>query len=113
MSRCTSRQSSRYEALLASRLKLKLPGLTGNVSVNLPFILVAVFEALAVGMASILANASPKAAASPNQFKMLFNVSAIAKAVGLARAKLKGRYIPPGLKPDLFSWLNGTAEAMP
>src|SRR5438477_8258352 len=29
-------------ACLAARLKVKLPGLTGNMSVNLPFILVAV-----------------------------------------------------------------------
>ncbi len=31
-------------ALLAARLKLKLPGLTGNMSVNLPFIILGVIE---------------------------------------------------------------------
>jgi hypothetical protein len=44
-------------ACLAARLKVKLPGLTGTMSVNLPFILVAVAEmngaeALAVGLIS-------------------------------------------------------------
>ena len=47
-------------ALPASRLKLKLPGLNGNMSVNLPFILLAAvtlsaFEALALAMVSAAA----------------------------------------------------------
>ena len=52
-------------ALVASRLKLKLPGLNGNMSVNLPFILIAVvelslFEALMIASASTLAQCFPK-----------------------------------------------------
>ena len=31
-------------ALIASRLKVKLPGLNGNMSVNLPFILIAAVQ---------------------------------------------------------------------
>jgi len=76
-------------AVLASRLKLKLPGLNGNMSVNLPFILVAavqlsLLEALLVGMASIVAQCFPKGGGKPQAVQMLFNLSTIAMAVGFA-----------------------------
>lgn len=50
-------------ACLVARLKVKLPGLTGNMSVNLPFILVAVAEmtpseAMAVACFSTLISVS-------------------------------------------------------
>src|SRR5713226_7221407 len=52
-------------ALVTSRLKLKLPGLNGNMSVNLPFIMMAVAElslseALIVALASTMAQCFSK-----------------------------------------------------
>ena len=75
-------------AALTSRLKIKLPGLNGNMSVSLPFILIAVTqlslaEALAVASSSILIQSVPRA---PHKFKpvqMMFNVS-----TGLIAAEL-------------------------
>jgi hypothetical protein len=57
-------------ALVASRLKLKLPGLDGNMSVNLPFILIAVvelslFEALMIASASTLTQCLAKGGGKP------------------------------------------------
>ena len=82
--------------LLASRLKVKLPGLTGNMSVNLPFILIAVvqlslFEALVIASASVVAQCCPKDGGRPKALQTMFNVSTVAVAVGLAGLILQGR----------------------
>jgi len=74
-------------ALVASRLKVKLPGLTGNMSVNLPFIMIAVaevslFEALLIALLSAVAQCFPKRGGKLNLVQMLFNVSTMAVAVG-------------------------------
>src|SRR2546427_3459390 len=75
-------------ALVASRLKVKLPGLNGNMSVNVPFILIAVaqlslFEALSVALPSSVAQCLPaKGGGKPKLIQMLFNVSTMAVAVG-------------------------------
>src|SRR5216683_7070161 len=58
-------------AVVAARMKIKLPGLNGNMSVNLPFFLIAVaqlslFEALLIALASTLHSASPRMGANPN-----------------------------------------------
>src|ERR1051326_1515682 len=52
-------------AVVAARLKIKLPGLTGTMSVNLPFILLAAAltgtaEALTVGFVSTFAQCLPR-----------------------------------------------------
>ena len=78
-------------AILAARLKLKLPGLQGNMSVNLPFFLIAVvelglFEALLVALFSTAAQCFPKGGGKPNPLQMLFNVSTAAIAVGLGES---------------------------
>ena len=78
-------------AVLASRLKLKLPGLNGNMSVNLPFILVAfmqlnVAEALLVACASGFAQCFPKHRGKQEPVQVLFNVSTMAIASGFASA---------------------------
>ena len=92
-------------ALVASRLKLKLPGLNGNMSVNLPFILIAVvelslFEALLIALASTGAQCFPKGGGWPQAVKMLFNVSTMAVAVGLAGLIFQGRMpLPPAWVP--------------
>ena len=77
-------------ACLAARLKVKLPGLTGTMSVNLPFILVAVaqmsvIEALAVACLSTLAQCLPASGKKFNAVQTLFNVSNMALAAGITR----------------------------
>ena len=74
--------------VLTSRLKIKLPGLNGNMSVNLPFIFVAMTqlslaEALFVAGVSIFVQSLPK---RPNKFKpvqVFFNVCSGLVATGL------------------------------
>ena len=73
--------------ILTSRLKIKLPGLNGNMSVNLPFIFVAMTqlslaEALFVAAVSVFVQSLPK---RPNKFKpvqVLFNVASALLASG-------------------------------
>jgi len=94
-------------ALLAARLKLKLPGLHGNMSVNVPFILIAMvelslFEALMIAAASTVAQCFPKGGGRPKAAKMLFNVSTLAVAVGLAGLIFQGRMPLP------TAWLSGS-----
>jgi len=75
---------------VAARLRVKLPGLTGMMSVNLPFILVAVAEmstaeAMVVGCASTLVQCMPQAHKKFNWVQTLFNFSNMALAVGATR----------------------------
>jgi len=77
-------------ACLAARLKVKLPGVTGTMSVNLPFILVAVAEmnsaeALTVACLSTLVQCLPGAQKKFNAVQALFNFSNMALAVSFAR----------------------------
>jgi len=90
-------------AMLASRLKVKLPGLQGNMSVDLPFLLIAVvelslFEALMVTLFSTVAQCFPKGGGKPKPIQTLFNVSTTAIAVGLG-----GLIFHHGL-PGRVSW---------
>jgi hypothetical protein len=76
-------------AAATSRMKVKLPGLTGNMSVNLPFLLTAIVnlsaaEAVLITILSTVAQCWP---AKDKKFKpeqMAFNVSMMALASGLA-----------------------------
>src|ERR1035438_4455184 len=75
-------------AVAAARMKVKLPGLTGTMSVNLPFVLLAVArlnlaEALLVACASTMAQCWPKEGAKLKPVQMLFNISSMAIAVTL------------------------------
>lgn len=76
-------------ATAASRMKLKLPGLTGNMSVNLPFLLIAIaqlslVEALAVTCASAIVQSFSKNWAVPKLEQMLFNLATMSFATTLA-----------------------------
>lgn len=79
-------------ACVAARLKVKLPGVTGSMSVNLPFILIAVAEtrlaeALIVGCLSNLTQCLP-ARNSTKKFSFVqaaFNVCTMALAIGATR----------------------------
>jgi hypothetical protein len=73
-------------ALIASRLKVKLPGLNGNMSVNLPFILIAQAqlnpgEALLIACASTFVQCLPKVGSKPKLVQVLFNIATMAIAV--------------------------------
>lgn len=77
-------------ACLAARLKVKLPGLTGSMSVNLPFILVAAAEmtpseALAVACFSTFVQCLPRATQKFNTVQAIFNFANMAMAVGATR----------------------------
>lgn len=72
--------------IAASRMKVKLPGLSGNMSVNLPFLLLAVaelnpIEALAVACISTAVQCLPTDGRKPKPVQMLFNISSTAFAV--------------------------------
>jgi hypothetical protein len=77
-------------ACLAARLKVKLPGLTGSMSVNLPFILVAVAEmnpteAMAVACFSTFVQCLPRATQKFNTVQAIFNFCNMALAVAATR----------------------------
>lgn len=76
-------------ACVAARLRVKLPGVTGTMSVNLPFILVAIAEmntaeALAIGFISTFFQCLAKGKKF-NGGQVGFNCSAIALAVAATR----------------------------
>src|SRR5262245_45193817 len=76
-------------AVLAAMLKVKLPGMNSSMSVNLPFILLAVAElslpeALLVGCASTLAQCLRVAQNRSNPVQIVFNLFTVANAVALA-----------------------------
>jgi len=80
-------------ACVAARLKVRLPGLTGNMSVNLPFILVAAAElssseALAIACFSTLVQCLPLASQKFNMAQVIFNFSNMALALGATRLVL-------------------------
>jgi hypothetical protein len=75
---------------LAARLKVKLPGLTGTMSVNLPFILVAVgemstTEAIAIACVSTMVQCLPNGSQKFNPVHMIFNFCNMALAVCATR----------------------------
>lgn len=77
-------------ATVAARLKVKLPGLTGTMSVNLPFFLLAAAllgtaEAMVVGFVSTLAQCLPRERQKLNLAQLAFNCFAIAMTVAAAR----------------------------
>src|ERR1051326_9383982 len=77
-------------AVLAARLRVKLPGLTGTMSVNLPFILLAAAltgsaEALTVGFVSTVAQCLPREMRKFKIAQLTFNCCAIMLATGAAR----------------------------
>jgi hypothetical protein len=74
---------------VTSRMKVKLPGVDGNMSVNLPFLLTAVVnlssaEAVVVTCVSTVVQCWPRKNAKLNPQQMVFNVSMMAFASCLA-----------------------------
>jgi len=76
-------------AAATSRMKVKLPGIDGNMSVNLPFLLMAVvnlsaFEAVLIASISTVVQCWPKPESKFKPEQMLFNVSMMALATSVA-----------------------------
>ena len=78
-------------AILAARLKVRLPGITGTMSVNFLFILLGILElgfaeTMALGTAAILVQCFYRDRPSPVQ--VTFNLSASAFAAAVAYQRL-------------------------
>jgi hypothetical protein len=76
-------------AAVTSRMKVKLPGIDGNMSVNLPFLLLAVvnlsaIEAVVIACISTAIQCWPKPGSKFKPEQMLFNVSMMAFATSVA-----------------------------
>lgn len=76
-------------AVITSRMKVKLPGVNGNMSVNLPFLLTAianlsVVEAVVVTCVSTAVQCWPRKSAKVNAQQMTFNLSMMTLAACLA-----------------------------
>ena len=76
-------------AAATSRMKIKLPGIDGNMSVNLPFLLMAVvnlsaLEAVLIASLSTVVQCWPKLGSRFRPEQMLFNVSMMAFATCMA-----------------------------
>jgi hypothetical protein len=76
-------------AAATSRMKIKLPGIDGNMSVNLPFLLMAVvnfsaLEAVFIACVSTVVQCWPKSGSKFKVEQMLFNVSMMAFATSMA-----------------------------
>ena len=76
-------------ACLAARLKLRLPGLDGSMSMNVPFLLLSaiqfsVAEAMLIGGVSTLVQSFPSPGKAVRPAQIVFNVCNVANAVWLA-----------------------------
>jgi len=76
-------------AAATSRMKVKLPGIDGNMSMNLPFLLMAVVnlsaaEAVVIASISTVVQCWPKPGSKFKPEQMLFNVSMMAFATSMA-----------------------------
>jgi hypothetical protein len=96
-------------AALTSRMKVKLPGINGNMSVNLPFLLTAVVslsaaEAVIITCVSTAVQCWPRKNARFNPQQMAFNLSMMAFASCLASLMFHAH---PGMQ-----WSSGTLGLM-
>lgn len=84
-------------AAVSSRMKVKLPGINGNMSVNLPFLLTAIVnlssaEAVAITCVSTVAQCWPRKDAKWKPEQMAFNVSMMAFSTCLASLLLHAHW---------------------
>jgi len=76
-------------AAVASTLKLRLPGITGTISVNFLFVLVGIAaftltETVTIGSVAILVQCVWRTKRTPQVIQVMFNVAALALSIGLA-----------------------------
>jgi len=89
-------------ALIASRLKVKLPRANSNMSVNLPFILIALAvlsfpETVLIAAASALVQGLPERGKSLKPVQALFNVSTLVVATAVASLAYNYSAVIPSL----------------
>lgn len=89
-------------AMLASQLKLRLPGVNGNMSVNLPFILIALAElsfpeAVVIAAGSAFMQCLPSQGKSMKAVQALFNVSTLVVAAAAAELVFRRSAVIPSL----------------
>jgi diguanylate cyclase (GGDEF)-like protein/putative nucleotidyltransferase with HDIG domain len=96
-------------ALLASSLRIKLPGINGTMSVNFLFILLGVLElsfgeTLAIGFAAVLVQCYWRPAHGPKPIHVLFNLSQLPVGTALAYGAylLVSRHVPGTLSLALL-----------
>src|SRR5271165_6164176 len=85
-------------AAATSRMKIKLPGIDGNMSVNLPFLLMAVvnlsaLEAVFIAALSTVVQCWPHSGSKFKPAQMLFNVSMMAFATSMANLIWKAGWL--------------------
>jgi hypothetical protein len=85
-------------AVVAAMFKVKLPGMNSSMSVNMPFILLAVAElslpeALLIGCASTLMQCLRVAQNRRNPLQIVFNVCTVTNAVALASVLFNRQHI--------------------
>jgi hypothetical protein len=76
-------------AVIAARLKLTLPGFESNMSMNLPFMLLAIAElsmpeAIAIGAASTFVQTLPRSGQTVKPAQAVFNVCNMVNAIAIA-----------------------------
>lgn len=102
-------------AAATSRMKVKLPGIDGNMSVNLPFLLTAVVslsaaEAIAIAGASTVVQCWPRQPGKLKAQQVLFNVSMMAFSVFLANVVLRASWLrTAGNRPGTAGLILATA----
>src|SRR5579863_2294863 len=89
---------------VTSRTRVKLPGITGTMSVNLPFILIAasqlsLFEAATVALVSATLQSLPKRGGQFQPSKTFFNASTIVLAAGASALLLHSPWANSGRFP--------------
>jgi hypothetical protein len=85
-------------SVVASRLKLKLPGMDSNMSVNLPFLVLAVirlslFEALMVALVSTAVQSVPNHRELWQPVKVLFNINTMVVAAGVGTLVFRSEFL--------------------
>ena len=85
-------------SIVTSRMRVKLPGLDGNMSVNLPFILIAAaqlsrFEAVVIALISAGVQSIPSSGGKFHPVRMLFNASTVGLSAGVAAMLLHSDWL--------------------
>jgi hypothetical protein len=91
-------------SMAASRMKVSLPGVNGNMSMNMPFMLLAALElnlpeALIVAAAATAVQCLPKNGKSMTALQVVFNISTIVNAVAVAYILSHSHFGMPQMPP--------------
>lgn len=101
-------------AAVTSKMKVKLPGINGNMSMNLPFLLTAVVnlsaaEAVLIACASTAVQCWPRKNAKSNFHQMAFNLSMMTFAVALASSIFHIKWLQASRSASVLGLVLATA----